>query len=607
MTRSSLHPECLNPPDDRCDVCGAQYYAIWASMFPGNMWTAKCSYIRKLLPPVQGGEYERRKEESIKQYFMLKAEGIVKQTLRFHQDVFYGLDRYIWEHWVGSHPSLVPCELHIPERVGFWDMLEGKVTPEHYKWGLGSRRNNVFNRPGDGKPDRIKDDEGNLRQFYYLAGNMIKWIGMYDEVPAQDSWVWDHFPVGQKWKEIAGVNGTNAINALVQMSQSPLHSAFPSNYSKTTFDEETLSHSKKTPVVVFYQITLPTGNTKKALHAVESQFDILAMGRFNDVTNSFDQTDKVVLYYTIDGGDTNVWKFVSDLCEQYSDSISVCRQVETSNTDFVSGESLRHLHEFCTAKPSFNVIHIANQLAGFDAPDSKERFNANKIQATTSALMTKMCLPSGDTCNVCGAEFYPLPFLHFTSNMFSASCDYVKKLMPPPVFEKKMYNITGDTYLAHLRKQFTTELFELDPQILGLHQHSIEHWIGGHPDLKPCDVAPMTDASTPGRILDRMKRYSWSLAPRRGSAPAGYLTGDTESNFRSSREVAFREYYYLAGNIFRWHNLYDKIPASDSWVWQWYPDGQTWEDAAKLAGGDAVGVIGKELSSDSGMEQFWTE
>jgi len=373
------------------------------------------------------------------------------------------------------------------------------------------------------------------------------------------------------------------------------------------FDEETLSHSN-TSTVVFYQISIPPGNKEKALNAVKSQFDILSIGQYDNVINSFDQKRKIFLYYTIAGGSTKEIDLVKNLCKKHSDTITVCRQLGAYNTDFVSGETLRHLHTFCIAKPSFNVIYIANQLEGFDTGDSEKIYNATNIQATTSAVMGKMCRPSEDTCNVCGTEFYPLPFSHFTSNMFSASCSYVKDLMPPPVFEKEMYNIAGDAYLAHLRKQFTSELFKFNPQIVGLHQHSIEHWIGGHPDLKPCDVAPMMNAHRfDGTILDQMKRYSWSLAPRRDSAPPGYLTGDTESNFRSNREVAFREYYYLAGNIFRWHNLYNKIPASNSWVWQWFPDGQLWETAAKSSGADAVNVIAKQLSSDSGMEQFWVE
>ena len=140
LTNSSLHPDCLSPPDDRCDVCGAHYYTMFASMFPGNMWTAKCAYIRQLLPPIDGGEYQMRRQEAIKQFFLLRADGVVHNTFGWHQDVFYGLDRYQWEHWVGGHPSLIPCEMHSP-KLRFWDMVDGEVGQEHYEWGMVSLRN----------------------------------------------------------------------------------------------------------------------------------------------------------------------------------------------------------------------------------------------------------------------------------------------------------------------------------------------------------------------------------------------------------------------------------------------------------------------------------
>ena len=38
LTNSSLHLECLHPPDDGCDVCGAQYYTMFASMYPGMLF-----------------------------------------------------------------------------------------------------------------------------------------------------------------------------------------------------------------------------------------------------------------------------------------------------------------------------------------------------------------------------------------------------------------------------------------------------------------------------------------------------------------------------------------------------------------------------------------
>ena len=85
LTRSLLHPDCLQPPDSQCDVCGVQFYTHFAFIFPGNMWTAKCSYIWKLLPPTKGGEYERRKVDSIKMFFRLCLWGFLDSTLNWDQ------------------------------------------------------------------------------------------------------------------------------------------------------------------------------------------------------------------------------------------------------------------------------------------------------------------------------------------------------------------------------------------------------------------------------------------------------------------------------------------------------------------------------------------
>ena len=95
MTDATLHPDCLNPPDDACDVCSAQFYIKYAIMFPGNMWTAKCDYVRKLIPPNDGG-YERRKTESIKRFMMLRLWGVMQATLDVDNVEHFGLDRYQW-------------------------------------------------------------------------------------------------------------------------------------------------------------------------------------------------------------------------------------------------------------------------------------------------------------------------------------------------------------------------------------------------------------------------------------------------------------------------------------------------------------------------------
>ena len=137
MTEATLHPQCLNPPNDTCDVCSAQFYIKYAIMFPGNMWTAKCSYIQKLISP-NDGEYERRKYESIKHFMMLRLWGVLQATLDVDNVEHYGLDRYQWEHWI-AHPSINPCEMHTTD-VGPLILLGKDIQkrffgPKYYDWG----------------------------------------------------------------------------------------------------------------------------------------------------------------------------------------------------------------------------------------------------------------------------------------------------------------------------------------------------------------------------------------------------------------------------------------------------------------------------------------
>ena len=219
--------------------------------------------------------------------------------------------------------------------------------------------------------------------------------------------------------------------------------------------------------------------------------------------------------------------------------------------------------------------------------------------------MSKMCTPSEDKCNVCGSEFYPVPFLQFAGNLFSATCGYVIDLLPPPTFEERMNDIAGDALVAKVAKVYTTKLAQFDERMLGSYQHSAEHWIGSHPDLKPCDVAPMNTKEINGRTLEeQMKHCSWSLAPHgRAGAPRGYgIDVEVEPKFRLKRAKSLREYYYLAGNVLRWHRLYDKMPDATSWAWQWFPDGHSWLAAARTSGADAVNIMTKHFESSSESE-----
>ena len=289
--------------------------------------------------------------------------------------------------------------------------------------------------------------------------------------------------------------------------------------------------------------------------------------------------------------------YISYLCQKHSKRIN-CHLLSTFDNANVSGETLQQLHGFCTAKPSSKVVYLTNQLQGTLGVGNTDDFDNSKIQAITSAVTSKMCLRPCDTCNVCGLEFYPLPFSHFASNMFSASCEYVKGLLSPWKFEKEINDLGDDSMIMNLRDKFLLSLFPFTPQSLGMQQYSIEHWIGAHPNLKPCDVAPMNDVSWNEPLSIQMNKYSWALAPRRSGAPPGHpINAEKESSKRRTGDVVIREYYYLAGNLFRWYRLYNVAPDDSSWVWQWFPDGQIWNIGVKLFGSEVVNRITQEYAS----------
>jgi len=612
LTDAVVHPDCLFPPDDQCNVCGAQFYTRFSTMYPGNMWTAKCSYVKKLLPPIEGGEYDQRKKESVIKFLKYRLWGQLNSTLLEDRVDYFGLGRYRLEHWIGSHPSIQPCELH-RQNVTFAQMITEDITPAHYEWGMGPRRNEVVDEFPEAR-ERIKEDEdAQFREYFFLPGNLLKWFTLYgsEGVPTQSSWAWKFFPGGDKWKKLVSRYGENAVEEMAMQSSHGFHSAYASNgdereeFQIDNEDEKFFSDSIS-PLVVFHHISIPGDKKLSALHALKAQLDVLSMGQYDIISRTYHPQRRVILYYTI-AGDTSDIGFFTKICEAKSKHLT-CRKLGELSSAKANGETLHHLHNFCLAKPSLSVTYLSNTLPGTYGVNKTEAYSMQKIRAYTTAVTSKMCLKSRETCNVCGAEFYPLPFNHFIGNTFTASCDYVKELLPPKKFETAMNNAAGDTLVSQLRRAVTTELFPFTPQNLGLDQYSVEHWIGSHPDFEPCDVAPVRHSWFPlftgGSYLpndytsSRAYDFMWSHAPRRSTAPAGRLSRKREKEAMEKDDIVFREYYYLAGNLFRWFKLYNKAPPWNSWVWQWYPKGNEWMLGAKKHGSNVVTELSKP---------FWDE
>ena len=603
LTNAVLHPQCLNPPDDACNVCGTSFFTRFAFMYPGNMWTAKCSYIQRLLPPKDGGEYDVKKKESIVNFLKMRLYGALDATLLDDRIDYFGLGRYRLEHWIGSHPSILPCEMHKAD-VDLGDMVSGKVNAtSDYEWGMGPRREWVVPEI-EGADDHLKSDEAAaFKEYYLLAGNLLKWFTLYgsDGVPANDSWIWNYFPAGNRWKDLVTQHGENAVNEMTLKSTRELYSGYDTNVSSAIANKfssnNELPLGSKPPVVVFYHIAFPRDRKKEAQYALKVQLDVLANGQYDIQTRAFDHERATVIYYTIAEGDSFNVDFISKYCNRKKQN-TTCHLLNEIPSANARGETLTQLYNYCQVNPSSRVTYLTNMHPPVHGSNATGRHQMQRLRAYATAATSKMCLKSRDACNVCGMEFYALPYLHFSGNSFTADCEYVNKLMPPRQFEVSMNEIAGKTLVTHLERSFTSELFAFTPQNLGLDHYSVEHWIGSHPDIKPCDVAPVKKSWIPwfrsnayiandyssSRIYD----FLWGVAPRRSHAPIGTLAAATERAVREKETSLFRDYFYLAGNLFKWNELGLGHPPEESWIWNWFPGGDVWKEGIALNGSAVV-------------------
>jgi hypothetical protein len=128
------------------------------------------------------------------------------------------LGRYASEAWSGSHPSVVPCDLSEVRNIDFWkkEPFSQEMIEANFNFSLAPRATDAR-----GKFLHIRRTKRNkltlmIREYYLLAGNLFKWIHLYNgEVPARNSWVWDFFPNGDIWWEGYETYGDEVVEGVI--------------------------------------------------------------------------------------------------------------------------------------------------------------------------------------------------------------------------------------------------------------------------------------------------------------------------------------------------------------------------------------------------------
>jgi hypothetical protein len=223
MTAAATSTDCLAPPNNTCNLCGWVYYPFWASFMPGNIWTAQCSYIQQLLPPK---EYEQKQRHLVKEILIMRVLESFSMRMFPRKDGsnlkmdLYGLNRYADEHWVGSHPAVVPCDVAgSVDLAVLWSNQQQQQQQTRSNFSMAPREavdaKWLTSRPHNTQ-SILKKEKNRIQEYYFLGGRLFLWIGLYNQVPSESSWVWKWFPDGARWKDtIAGSNQT--MERLIQV------------------------------------------------------------------------------------------------------------------------------------------------------------------------------------------------------------------------------------------------------------------------------------------------------------------------------------------------------------------------------------------------------
>ena len=571
-----------------CNVCGLLFQTIPSLHFPGNFWTARCDYVKQLLPVAS---FAKRLDVALDAMENYTDQNILtRQLYDSSADWTTGRGRYGDEQWIASHPGVRPCDVSETPDLRFWKTATR--TNKDFAWHLVPRRSlldknwQIQPRPNQ---DILKNRQKRMTDYHLLPGLLVRWWKLYKRVPPAESWVWHHFPDGSYWRE--------RVNALLARNKTQTEWDFvnelvslpPRKGKKPDLDLSESPRYNTTPWTVFYHIFLPSERNVSSI--IEEQ-----LASLQDSFAAQSIKNSLELRYTIVGGedatDDSEGNIVDKICSRFEKLNCVLHDREVEGNEDLT---LTALHEFCMENPSQSVIYFHSKGSYHDSSENGS-WRRHLLAATTGrdCLENLNTVESNSTtqCDVCGLQFYPMWAFFFPGNFFVARCSYVRRLLPPRDFALQL-NETVSKMLA-LKKQnlFKTDLYSPQKEgNLGLGRYSWEQWVGSHPSIQPCDLSYTANFRhwvQPQSQSD----LKWSMAPRHDIMAPWYRiqTGKREGILNTPSR-SMREYFLLPGLLYKSIQLYNETPPLDSWVYEWFPDGDIWKQGVQKYGTNVVRVL----------------
>lgn len=134
-----------------------------------------------------------------------------------------------------------------------------------------------------------------------------------------------------------------------------------------------------------------------------------------------------------------------------------------------------------------------------------------------------------------------------------------------------MEELAQKVFVLQSKGIFDMNLFPIRDDFYGLNRYSSEHWVGSHPSLEACDLSKDDDFGFWLTGNHWSKNFSFGMGPRHSGSPVKEEKFTIEK-VQQNETLRLKEYFFLAGRIFKYFELYGEVPKPSSWVWTWFPE-----------------------------------
>ena len=359
---------------------------------------------------------------------------------------------------------------------------------------------------------------------------------------------------------------------------------------------------------VFYHIFIP--------ETVEGKQNSLRIVREQLQQLRDSQTAITVYFNTIGTNPSNDLNanVISQVCTELNMPCHAMEHYEQGMED----KTLQKLHDYCTLHPDdgdHQVAYIHNK-GSYSTKALNEAWRYQMTQAVSSSQCLQATASSNhnDQCNLCGLFFSAERGLFMAGNMWTSHCSYIRQLKPLDQFTQAMHDVTAEALMERLRYKLVMTTQEIRAGVFGIDRYATEFWVGSHPTLQPCDFSKAVPVipnkfDLTDMFLSWLRQmggnYQQPLQPHWfvEKAPHLQLRLNEKTDVSKFKDVRLREYFLMAGNLFKWFYLYGQAPPLDSWVYQWFPDGQLWQNAVRQHGNHSVDIITTEALKTEAKSQ----